>query len=121
MMEIVFTNSAPMPIGPYSQAVFVSNLLYSSGQIAVDNLNDSIQVQTKIVCENIGKILEAKELSITDVVKTTCFLKDMSDFSKFNEIYAKYFSHNPARSCVAVNELPKGALIEIEVIAVKGA
>ncbi|MDD4690013.1 MAG: Rid family detoxifying hydrolase [Eubacteriales bacterium] len=119
-MEIVFTKSAPMPIGPYSQAVFVGNLLYSSGQIAVDNLNDSIEIQTKAVCENINEILKAKGLLLSDVVKTTCFLKDMSDFSKFNETYAQYFSHNPARSCVAVKELPKGALVEIEVIAEKG-
>ena len=118
MKKIIFTENAPFPIGPYSQAVLVNDTLYCSGQIAADCLDSDVETQTDKVCKNISAVLQAADMQINDVVKTTCFLADMSYFTEFNEVYEKYFTHKPARSCVAAKELPKGALVEIEVIAV---
>ena len=121
-MEKVYTKNAPEAIGPYSQAIKVGNLVFTSGQIAIDpatsqvEAND-IQGQTKQVCKNICAILAAAGTSIDKAVKTTCFLADMGDFAAFNEIYGKHFSSKPARSCVAVKTLPKNVLVEVEVIA----
>jgi 2-iminobutanoate/2-iminopropanoate deaminase len=124
MKQIIFTENAPFPLGPYSQAVMVNGTLYCSGQIAVDCLESDVQTQTESVCRNIKAVLQAAGLQMQDVVKTTCFLTQMSDFASFNEVYEKHFSvpvaegaYKPARSCVAARELPKGALVEIEVIA----
>ena len=108
-MKKLSTDKAPAAIGPYSQAVITGNLLFSSGQIALD--------QTEQVMKNLGAILEEAGLGYGDVVKTVCFLDDMDDFGAFNEIYGKYFTEKPARSCVAVETLPKGVLCEVEVIA----
>ncbi len=124
MNKIIYNPKAPEPIGPYSQAYIAENTLYTSGQIALDGetgnfLGGTIEEQTEIVIANISKILDAAEFSFHEVVKTTCFLADMADFAKFNSVYEKYFTSKPARSCVAVKELPKGALVEVEVIAVK--
>lgn len=124
MAEIIYTQDAPEPIGPYSQAILVGNILYCSGQIPVDPktgqlVEANVTIQTQKCIENIISVLKESDMGIKNVVKTSCFLKEMSDFAEFNEIYAKYFTHKPARSCVAVKELPKGALVEIEVIAVK--
>ena len=121
-MEKVYTKNAPEAIGPYSQATKVGNLLFTSGQIAIVPESSQveatdIQGQTEQVCKNICAILDAAGTSIDNVVKTTCFLADMNDFAAFNEIYAKYFTSKPARSCVAVKTLPKNVLVEIEVIA----
>ena len=124
-MEIkkISTTDAPAAIGPYSQAVAVGNLLYTSGQIPLDPENGvmvdgDITVQADRVMKNLSEVLEAAGTSFDNVVKTTCFLSDMSDFAAFNEVYAKYITSAPARSCVAVKSLPKGALVEVEVIAV---
>lgn len=124
MTQIIYTNEAPEPIGPYSQAILAGSTLYCSGQIAIDPstgelVKGNVKEQTQKCIENIQNVLKKSGLGIKNVVKTSCFLKEMSDFAEFNEIYAKYFTNKPARSCVAVKELPKGALIEIEVIAVK--
>lgn len=124
MTEIIYTNEAPEPIGPYSQAILAGNTLYCSGQIAIDPatgqlVEGNVKEQTHKCIENIQNVLKKSGLGIKNVVKTSCFLKEMSDFAEFNAIYAEYFTTKPARSCVAVKELPKGALIEIEVIAVK--
>ena len=121
-MKAVSTNNAPLAIGPYSQAIICGNLVYTSGQIPIDPATGSIEScgiveQAEQVMKNLGAVLEAAGSSYAKAVKTTCFLTDMSDFVKFNEIYAKYFTEKPARSCVAVKELPKGALVEVEVIA----
>ena len=121
-MEKIYTENAPEAIGPYSQAIKVGNLLFTSGQIAIDpatstvNSNDIVG-QTEQVCKNISALLETASTSFDKVIKTTCFLVDMKDFATFNGIYGKYFTEKPARSCVAVKELPKGALCEVEVIA----
>ncbi len=121
-MEKIYTENAPEAIGPYSQAIKVGNLLFTSGQIAIDpatstvNTNDIVG-QTEQVCKNISAILEASGTSFDKVIKTTCFLADMNDFAAFNEVYARYFISKPARSCVAVKALPKNVLVEIEVIA----
>ncbi len=122
-MEKIYTKSAPEPVGPYSQAILVNNFLFCSGQIAInpDNnefLNDSVEIQTKQVIKNIEAVLKEAGLDFNNVVKTTCFLDDMKNFSVFNEIYSKYFISSPARSCVEA-KLPKGAKVEIEVIACK--
>lgn len=123
MKEIIYTNNAPEPVGPYSQAVLAGNTLYCSGQIAIDpttgKLSDGdITTQTHLCLKNIKNILNAARTDIKNVVKVSCFLKDMGDFSEFNKVYEQYFTDSkPARSCVAVKELPKGALVEIEVIA----
>ena len=121
-MEKIYTKNAPAAIGPYSQAVKCGDLIFTSGQIAINpetslvEAND-IKGQSEQVCKNIKAILEASGSSIDKVVKTTCFLFDMADFADFNEIYAKYFISKPARSCVAVKSLPKNVLVEIEVVA----
>lgn len=121
MSKIISTDKAPLAIGPYSQAVISGNLIFTSGQIAINPETSqveetTIEGQTKRVCENIKNLLEAAGSSIEKVVKTTCFLKNMGDFAAFNEIYADYFTSKPARSCVAVKELPKGVLVEIDTI-----
>lgn len=121
-MEKIYTNKAPEAIGPYSQAIKVGNLLFTSGQIAIDPATSQVEAvdiegQTEQVCKNISAILEVVGTSFDKVVKTTCFLADMNDFAIFNTVYAKYFISKPARSCVAVKTLPKNVLVEIEVIA----
>ena len=121
-MKKVSTDKAPAAIGPYSQAVITGDLLFSSGQIALDPetgvvIGKTIEEQTEQVMKNLGAILEEAGLNYGDVVKTVCFLDDMNDFGAFNEIYGKYFTEKPARSCVAVETLPKGVLCEVEVIA----
>lgn len=121
-MEKVFTEKAPAAIGPYSQAMKTGNLVYTSGQIPIDPATgefaaQDITGQTEQVMKNLDAVLTAAGSSFDKAVKTLCFLKDMSDFAAFNAVYAKYFTGNPARSCVAVAALPKGALVEVEVIA----
>ena len=123
-MKKISTEKAPAAIGPYSQGVVVNNTLFSSGQIALDPatgeiVGSTIEEQAEQVMKNVGAILQAAGADYTDVVKTTCFLADMEDFAAFNEVYAKYFTGKPARSCVAVKELPKKVLCEVEIIAVK--
>ena len=118
------TEKAPAAIGPYSQAMVVGNLIFTSGQIPLDPetgamVGENITEQTHRVCKNLEAVLTAAGGSLTSVVKTTCFLSDMADFAAFNEVYAQYFTENPARSCVAVKTLPKGALVEVETIAEK--
>ena len=123
MMDIIHTNQAPEAIGPYSQAVVLNGLVFTSGQIAIDPATgrveaQDVQEQTEQVMKNLSAILVAAGSSLSQVVKTTCFLQDMEDFSSFNEIYAKYFAgHKPARSCVAAKSLPKGVLVEVEAVA----
>jgi len=121
-MEKIFTSNAPKAIGPYSQAVKVGNMIFTSGQIALtpegEFLDKDIKTQTKQVCENLKAVLEAAGAKMEDVVKTTIFLDDINNFDAVNEVYGEYFSHKPARSTVAVKELPKGAKVEIECIAV---
>ena len=125
MKEIIYTNEAPEPVGPYSQAVLAGNTLYCSGQIAIDPatgqlIEGNVTKQTHLCLKNIKNVLKVSKMGITNIVKVSCFLKEMSDFAEFNKVYEEYFADNkPARSCVAVKDLPKGALIEIEVIAVK--
>ena len=124
-MKIIETNKAPAAIGPYSQAIVANGLVYSSGQIPIDPVSGTIEAsgieaQTKQVIANLAAVLEASGSSLDKVVKTTCFLKNISDFAVFNEIYKGYFTGDPARSCVEVAALPKGALVEIEVIAEVG-
>lgn len=124
MLKVTNTEKAPAAIGPYSQAVSFGNLLFTSGQIALNPatgevVGTDIEQQATQVMKNISAILEANNVDFKNVVKTTCFLANMSDFAKFNEVYAKYFVSNPARSCVAVKELPKNVLCEVEVIAAK--
>lgn len=124
MAEKVHTKQAPEAIGPYSQVLVCGNLVFTSGQIAIDPASGEIRSadikrQTEQVSLNLKAVLEAAGSSLTQVVKTTCFLADMSDFGDFNEVYGRYFTGKPARSCVAVKDLPKGSLIEIEVIAEK--
>lgn len=121
-MLIIRTSEAPAAIGPYSQGMTVGNLVFTSGQIPVDPATgapagDTIDTQAEQSCKNVAAILAAAGSDMTKVVKTTCFLADMADFAKFNEIYAKYFVSCPARSCVAAKALPKGVLCEIEAIA----
>lgn len=121
-MLIIRTSDAPAAIGPYSQGMTVGNLVFTSGQIPVDPATgapagDTIDTQAEQSCKNVAAILAAAGSDMTKVVKTTCFLADMTDFAKFNEIYAKYFVSCPARSCVAAKALPKGVLCEIEAIA----
>ena len=122
MAEKIFTDKAPAAIGPYSQAIKAGNTVYTSGQIALSPesgvlVGDNIKDQTEQVMQNLGAILKEAGCSFKNAVKTTCFLKNMSDFGAFNGIYGKYFTENPARSCVAVKELPKDVLVEVEVIA----
>jgi 2-iminobutanoate/2-iminopropanoate deaminase len=121
-MKKISTDKAPAAIGPYSQGIITGNLLFASGQIAINPATGEIEgadivAQTEQVMKNIGAILAEAGTDYTKVVKTTCFLADMGDFGTFNEIYAKYFTEKPARSCVAVKALPKNVLCEVEVIA----
>lgn len=121
-MERIFTDSAPAAIGPYSQAVAANGLIFTSGQIALDPATGEvvaggIREQTQRICENLKAVLSAAGSSLEKVIKTTCFLADMSDFAAFNEVYGSYFTGKPARSCVAVKALPKNVLAEVEVIA----
>lgn len=121
-MKKVATEKAPAAIGPYSQAMIVGNLVYTSGQIAIDPalgdlITGDVRAQTEQVMKNLGAVLAAAGSSYEKAVKTTCFLADMADFAVFNEVYGAYFTEKPARSCVAVKSLPKGALVEVEVIA----
>ena len=120
-MEIVSTNNAPAAIGPYSQAIKVGNLVFCSGQIPVDpatgNVPETVAEQAEQSCRNVKALVEAAGSSMEKVLKTTCFLSDINDFAAFNEVYAKYFVSNPARSCVAVKDIPKGVKCEIEAIA----
>lgn len=121
-MKVISTKKAPAAIGPYSQAYITGNLLFTSGQVALDPetgavVGDDIVTQTEQVMKNLGALLEAAGVAYENVVKTTCFLADMGDFAVFNEIYGRYFTGKPARSCVAVKTLPKNLLVEVEVIA----
>ncbi len=120
-MDIIATDNAPAAIGPYSQAVRVNGMLFASGQIPVDPatgiIPEGIAAQAEQSCRNVGALLAAAGLGFEDVVKTTCFLADIADFAAFNEVYARYFVSKPARSCVAVRDIPKGCLCEIEILA----
>ena len=121
-MKVVYTDKAPAAIGPYSQAIILNDILFTSGQIPVDPATgelagDTIQIQAEQVMKNLDAVLKEAGTSFENAVKTTCFLADMGDFAQFNEIYAKYFVNKPARSCVAVKTLPKIVLCEVEVIA----
>ncbi len=122
-MKILETKNAPGAIGPYSQGFEVNGFVFTSGQIPVDPATgavpEGIAAQAEQSCKNVGAILECAGAGYDKVVKTTCFLADMGDFAAFNEVYAKYFTSKPARSCVAVKDLPKGVLCEIEAIAEK--
>ncbi len=122
-MKIINTQHAPLPVGPYSQAIQSGDFLFCSGQIAINPetnefLAGTVQEQTLLVIRNIKAVLDAAGSDFEDVVKTTCFLSDMNDFQEFNKIYAQYFVSKPARSCVQA-QLPKGAKVEIEIIASK--
>lgn len=121
-MNVIHTEKAPAAIGPYSQAMTVNGLLYTSGQIAIVPATGAIaeggiEAQTRQVCENLKNIVEAAGTTLDKVVKTTCFLHDINDFAAFNAVYAEYFTGKPARSCVGNLNLPKGVLVEVEVIA----
>lgn len=123
-MKTIETKNAPAAVGPYSQAVEVNGILYTSGQIAIEPavgkiVAADVEGQAEQCCKNIGAVLSAAGMDFANVVKTTCFLADIADFKKFNAVYEKYFVSKPARSCVAVRALPLGALCEIEVIAAK--
>lgn len=121
-MNVIETKMAPGAIGPYSQGFELNGFVFTSGQIPVNpqtgEVPEGISAQARQSCENVGAILKAAGSGFEHVFKTTCFLADMADFAAFNEVYAGYFSSKPARSCVAVRELPKGVLCEIEAIAV---
>ena len=124
MSSKIQTNKAPAAIGPYSQAVVVGDLIFTSGQIPLNPETgvlegENITEQTHRVCKNLQAVLSAAGGSLQSTVKTVCFLSNMADFTAFNEVYAQYFTEKPARSCVAVKDLPKGALVEVEVIAEK--
>jgi 2-iminobutanoate/2-iminopropanoate deaminase len=126
-MKVIQTNAAPAAIGPYSQAIISGNMVFTSGQIPLSAQDapggggqvtgSTIAEQTEQVIKNLGAVLEAAGSSFAKVVKTTCFLADMNDFAAFNEVYAKYFTGKPARSTVAVRQLPKSVLVEIEAVA----
>lgn len=122
MLTNIQTDRVPAAIGPYSQAIAAGNLVFTSGQIALNPETgilegENIIEQTHRVCKNLDAVLSAAGSTLTSVIKTTCFLHDMADFAAFNEVYAQYLTEKPARSCVAVKALPKGALVEIEVVA----
>jgi len=121
-MKEIITTKAPGAIGPYSQGFIHNGMIYLSGQIPVDptsgSMPEGIAAQAEQSCKNVAALLEAADTDLSHVIKTTCFLADMGDFAKFNEVYARYFVSKPARSCVAVKDLPKGALCEIEATAV---
>ena len=124
MFQVTNTKNAPAAIGPYSQAMAYANFIFTSGQVPLDPqsgqvVGSTIAQQAEQVKKNLGAVLEANGAGFENAIKTTCFLADMADFGAFNEVYAKYFTGKPARSCVAVKELPKGVLCEVEVIAVK--
>ncbi len=121
-MKTIYTENAPQAIGPYSQAVAVGGLVFTSGQIAINPKSGQVEAatieeQTHQVCQNLAAVLTAAGSSLGRVVKTVCFLQDMNDFAAFNEVYGSYFTGKPARSCVAVKALPKGVLVEVEAIA----
>ena len=123
-MKEIKTNRAPAAVGPYSQAVISGNTVFTSGQIPLNPetgvlMGNDIKEQTHRVCQNLKAVLEASGSSLENTVKTVCYLSDMTNFSEFNEVYAQYFTQKPARSCVAVKELPKGALVEVDVVAEK--
>lgn len=122
MTKIIHTDSAPAAIGPYSQAIAVGSLVFTSGQIPINPATGNVEAegitaQTEQVMKNLSEVLKAAGTSCEKAVKTTCFLADIADFAQFNEVYAKYFTGKPARSCVAVKSLPKAVLVEVEVIA----
>ncbi len=122
-MDKIYTEKAPAAVGPYSQAVVINGMVYTSGQIALDPatgelVGGTIEEQTEQVMKNLMAILDAAGTKTENVVKTLCFLTDMNDFAAFNEVYTKYFTEKPARSCVGIQALPKGAICEVEVIAV---
>lgn len=121
-MRKISTDKAPAAIGPYSQAIVTGNMVFTSGQIPINPATGAVEAvgiteQTEQVMKNLGEVLSAAGSSYEKAVKTTCFLADIADFAAFNEVYAKYFTEKPARSCVAVKDLPKGVLVEVEVIA----
>ena len=121
-MEKIHTDKAPAAIGPYSQAIVHAGVLYTSGQIAINPETSEVEAkdiegQTHQICRTLGEVLKQAGTNFENVIKTTCFLADMGDFAKFNEVYGQYFTSKPARSCVAVKALPKGVLAEVEVIA----
>ncbi len=123
-MEIINTPNAPKAVGPYSQAILINGTLYASGQIAINPttqtlVDGDIVCQTEQIMKNIDAVLKEANMNAQNVVKTTCFLAEMNDFATFNSVYEKYFISKPARSCVAAKSLPKNALVEIEIIAVK--
>lgn len=123
-MNIIHTDKAPAAVGPYSQAIEAAGTVYLSGQIAIDPAKGAITAttiegQAEQCCKNVAAVLEAAGASMANVVKTTCFLADIADFAAFNAVYEKYFVSKPARSCVAAKDLPKGALCEVEAIAVR--
>lgn len=122
MFKYTSTEKAPAAIGPYSQAIMANGMLFASGQVPIDPATGNIEAKTiegqaEQSCKNVGEILKASGLGFEDVVKTTCFLADIADFAAFNAVYARYFTSKPARSCVAVKDIPKGALCEIEIVA----
>lgn len=122
MSEKIYTKNAPDAIGPYSQAIVSNGIVFTSGQIAINPSTNAVEAvtideQTEQVMKNLKAVLEASGSSLKKTIKTTCFLADMSDFAAFNEIYGKYFTEKPARSCVAVKQLPKNVLVEVEAIA----
>lgn len=121
-MEKIYTKNAPEALGPYSQAMKVNGLVFTSGQIAINPAtnsvdSDTIEGQTEQVCKNLKNVLEEAGTSLDKAVKTMCFLADMNDFAAFNNVYGTYFTSKPARSCVAAKQLPKNVLVEVEVIA----
>ena len=121
-MRVISTEKAPAAIGPYSQGIITGDLLFASGQIPINPETGNVEAktieeQTEQVCKNIGELLKAAGSDYSKVVKTTCFLSDINDFAAFNAVYADYFVSKPARSCVAVKDIPKGVLCEIEIIA----
>ncbi|MBO5457990.1 MAG: RidA family protein [Clostridia bacterium] len=121
-LKKVATDKAPAAIGPYSQAIVIKDMVYTSGQIPINPASGNVEAttieeQAEQVMKNLGEVLKAAGSSFENAVKTTCFLADMNDFAAFNGVYAKYFTTKPARSCVAVKTLPKGVLVEVEVIA----
>lgn len=123
MAKIISTENAPAAVGPYSQAILANGMLYASGQVPLDPktgliVGETVAEQAHQSCRNVAAVLKEAGLGFEDVVKTTCFLADINDFAAFNEVYAQYFTGKPARSCVAVKDIPKGALCEIEILAV---
>ena len=121
-MKKISTDKAPAAIGPYSQAIVHGDIVFTSGQIPINPASGNVEAegiaaQTEQVMKNLGEVLSAAGSSYEKAIKTTCFLANISDFAAFNEVYAKYFTEKPARSCVAVKDLPKGVLVEVEVIA----